>query len=183
MDYGRAAERLMGMNEAVWARHAHPWSVWTRIWSGPFWFAAIWSYVWIGWFALVPVALLALWTWSNPRIFPRPKTYDAWGTKGVFGERLWLSRKTDPIPAGFRKAANYTSALAAFGMGVAAYGFVVRDFWAAFMGWHFSILAKLWFLDRMVWLWEQAPEKEARLMAWGFGEASFTQQEERPYRQ
>ena len=167
MDYGRAAERLMGMNSSVWARHANPLSVWTRLLAGPLWFWAVWSYVWIGWGALAPVAALVVWTWLNPRIFPRPTSFDAWGTKGVLGERVWLRRAGSPIPAGFARAANITSALAASGVLLAVYGFVVRDFWAAFMGWHFAIAAKIWFVDRMVWLWEVTPNKDALLSQWG----------------
>ncbi len=167
MNYGSAAEKLMGMDNRVWARHANPISVWTRIATAPFWFLGVWSYVWVGWWALLPIAILAGWTWLNPRLFPPPKSFDSWASKGVIGERVWLARQTNEIPSGFIRVANILTGLSAIYILIAAYGFVVQDFWAAFLGWHSAVLAKVWFVDRKVWLWEQTPDKEARLRDWG----------------
>ena len=44
------------MSDDSWMRHANPWSVWTRYAAFPVLIAAIWSRVWIGWWALLPVA-------------------------------------------------------------------------------------------------------------------------------
>ena len=57
MDVFRFAERLMSMDDEAWARHANPWSAWTRFSCGPFIVLAIWSRVWLGWWALLPLAL------------------------------------------------------------------------------------------------------------------------------
>ena len=46
------AERLMGMSDAVWARHANLWSVYTRFTVLPLLVMAIWSRAWIGWWVL-----------------------------------------------------------------------------------------------------------------------------------
>ena len=45
----RGARRLMAMDDAAWARHANPWSVWARVLTPlPMLSASIWSRVWIG---------------------------------------------------------------------------------------------------------------------------------------
>jgi len=151
---GKISERIMGMSDEIWLRHANPLSGWTRFATMPVLFFAIWSHVWIGWYAASLVTALAIWLWLNPRVFQRPKNADAWMTKVVLGERVWLNRKSVPIPVGFGRHALLTSVLSALAIAIAIYGFVIKEFWAAFLGWHISVLAKLWFVDRMVWLWE-----------------------------
>lgn len=68
----RLFEKIMNMDDQVWRRHANPWSVWTRIATTPFLFFAIWSYVWLGYLSLLPVFILAVWLWLNPRLFSPP---------------------------------------------------------------------------------------------------------------
>ena len=48
------------MTPEVWARHANPWSGWTRVAILPLFVLAIWSRAWLGWWALVPLALLVV---------------------------------------------------------------------------------------------------------------------------
>ena len=72
MDIFRGAERLMGMNDETWERHANPLSVYSRFSCLPLIVAAIWSRVWLGWWALAPLALAIGWTFINPRLFPAP---------------------------------------------------------------------------------------------------------------
>jgi len=150
MRWEKAAEKLMSMDDSVWQRHANPWSVWTRVAITPFLFVAVWSYVWIDWWALVPCALVALFTWLNPRIFPVPKNTNNWASKGVMGERVFINRKRVPIPRHHAIAAQVLTALAAIFLGSSIYGFVVADFWAACPGFHAAIVCKIWFVDRMV---------------------------------
>ena len=59
------SERLMRMDDAAWARHANPASVWSRFTILPLMTLAIFSRVWIGAWALIPVALVIAWTWIN----------------------------------------------------------------------------------------------------------------------
>jgi hypothetical protein len=84
-DVFRSLERLMAMDDRVWRRHANPWSGWTRVAALPLLVLAIWSRVWIGWWALVAVWLVVVWTWLNPRLFPEPRTLDAWMSRGRAG--------------------------------------------------------------------------------------------------
>ena len=89
MENGSWLERLMGMSEATWKRHASPWSVWTRTPILPLLALAVWARDWIGWWCLIPVSLLVIWTFLNPRAFPVPKRTDNWASKGTFGERVF----------------------------------------------------------------------------------------------
>ena len=152
MDLFAASERLMRMDEAGWRRHATPLSGWTRFAILPAFAAAVWSRVWIGWGALVPVAALVLWTFANPRAFPPPADYGAWMSRGVLGERLWLDRAHRPIPAHHVRAAGLTTAVAATGLPVLGWGLWALDPFATLLGLCLSVGGKAWFLDRMVWL-------------------------------
>ena len=155
MDIFKASERLMSMDDDVWARHANPWSVWTRFTCLPLLTLAIWSRAWIGWWSLVPIALAALWTWYNPRAFSPPASTDSWASKGTFGERIYLNRKTVPIPEHHDRAAKILTAFSAVGMILLIYGLVVLGPAATILGLTVTIGGKVWFVDRMVWLYEE----------------------------
>lgn len=145
-------ERILGMHDRVWARHANPWSVWTRLPILPLICIAIWARVWIGALCLLPIALLAIWIWLNPRAFPPPAKTDAWSSRAVMGERVWLARKTIPIPQHHVDMALVTAVISGVGMIPLIYGLWALDPWATIAGCATTMLGKLWFLDRMVWL-------------------------------
>lgn len=105
----------MGMDDATWAKHSRPWSDWTRMTVVRLLILAGWSHIWLGIGALWAVLAVAVWTWLNPRLFPAPRTQDAWMTKGVFGERIWLSKLDYPVPAHHISVCNILSGIAAPG--------------------------------------------------------------------
>jgi len=146
---------VFAMDEATWARHANPWSVWTRVATLPLLVAAIWSRDWIGAWAILPVAVTVAWLWLNPRAFPPPRRWDAWATRGVLGERIWLARRVRPLPPEHRTVPVLLSILAALGALLLAAGLLVLDPWTTVFGTMVTMLAKLWFVDRMVWLYDQ----------------------------
>ncbi len=166
MDYGRLAERLFGMDDETWMRHANPASGWTRVATGPVLFLALWSFHWIGPWALVPLALLAVWLRVNPGLFQVPERRDAWMSRGVFGERVWLNRKAVPIPHHHAFMAHMTSAVSMAGFVISVIGLVTVDFSAAALGWVIMMLGKLWFIDRMVWLYEDMRSTNADYASW-----------------
>lgn len=169
MTYDRMAARLMSMSDEVWVRHANPWSVWTRIAMFPFWFLAIWSWVWIGWWSLIPAGVLAVWTWLNPRVF-RPYIDDRpWSTRGVLGERVLMNRNTVPIPEEHLRAAHILSVSAGVSMVGAIIGFVTASFWLALGGWLLTVTLKIWFVDRMVWLYDIMCKSIPEYQAWRTG--------------
>ena len=160
MDAALWSERLMGMDDATWRRHANPWSGWTRVSLLPLFAAALWSRVWIGPWALVPVAAVLVWSWLNPRVFPPPRSADDWMTRGVLGERLWLARADVPVPRPHRQMAVALLALSTFGTLAMLAGLVLLDPTVTLAGMITAALAKLWFLDRMVWLREEVLARE-----------------------
>jgi hypothetical protein len=150
-DVFKSLERLMSMDDRVWRRHANPWSGWTRVTALPLLVLAIWSRVWIGWWAVPAVGLVLVWIWLNPRVFPEPSRLDAWMSRGVLGERIFLEHR-DEVPDAHVRAANVLSWLSLPGAGLMVWG--LWDLWweGAVFGMILALLPKLWFLDRMVWL-------------------------------
>lgn len=148
----RAAETMMGMSDTAWERHANPWSGWSRLSILPLLAVAVWSRAWLGWWALAPVALVLAWTWLNPRLFPPPASTDNWMSHGVLGERVWLARSHDPALAHHRPVVRALTALAAFGALLLLAGLILLDLPLTTVGLVVAMLAKLWLLDRMVWV-------------------------------
>ena len=166
MDYGRVAARIFAMDEATWARHASPWSVWTRVSTLPVLILAFWSRAWLGWWCLVPIALVLVWLWLNPRLFPPPRTTASWGSKATFGERVWLNRAQVPIPDHHRIAAHILSALSGVGLVFVVWGLVALAIWPTVLGTAVAYVGKLWFCDRMVWLYEDMKDSHPEYGAW-----------------
>ncbi len=156
----------MGMSDAVWARHANPWSAWTRVPILPLMALAVFSRSWIGWWCLVPILALQVWVWLNPRVFPVPRRTDRWSSQATFGERVWLARGRVPIPAHHVRVAHLLSGLAMVGALVGLYGLVVLDGWITTAGIAVSVLAKLWFCDRMVWLYGDMIDADPAYRGW-----------------
>jgi hypothetical protein len=152
MDIGRLSERLMGMDDETWVRHSNPLSGWSRVSILPLMALAIWSRVWLGWYALWIIALVVAWTWLNPRLFGPPDTNDAWMTQGVLGERIWLARASQSIPHHHIKVTRLLNVTAGISIIVLGFGLWNLDPGLTLAGLITAIGAKLWFLDRMVWL-------------------------------
>ena len=149
--------RAFGLSDVnAWRRHANPWSVYTRIPIPLLLTGAIWSRAWIGWWALVPVAAVAVWIMINPRVFPPPRTMDAWASRSVLGETIWSARKESPIPQRHRTAPMVLAAISAAGVPFWAWGLLVLDAWITAFGLAVQTLGKLWFLDRMALLYDDA---------------------------
>ncbi len=165
-DHGHMAARLFRMDEQTWERHASPWSVWTRVASLPLLLAAVWSHAWLGLWALAPVALVILWLWLNPRLFPAPARTDTWSARATFGERVWLNRKAVPIPDHHARAANILTAVSAAGFAAALVGAFLNDPLPTVAGGLIAWFAKMWFCDRMVWLYDEMKDKHPPYALW-----------------
>jgi len=152
MDIGKLAERLMGMDDAAWARHSNPMSGWSRVSILPLFSLAVWSRAWLGWHALWLISIVVLWTWLNPRLFNPPNSEAAWMTQGVLGERIWLARKQQPIPQHHAHAAVVLNTVSGAGIVLLIVGLWQLSLGLTIAGLVMSMGAKLWFLDRMVWL-------------------------------
>ncbi|MDD4126980.1 MAG: hypothetical protein PHV39_04765, partial [Methanomicrobium sp.] len=120
---------------------------------------AFWSRVWLGVWFIIPVLVALLWTYLNPRLFKKPESYENWASKSVLGERIWLNRKEVPVPKRHLLAPNILSAVSGTGFLLVVYGVYILEIWPTLFGSALIYLGKLWFLDRMVWLYEDMKEK------------------------
>jgi hypothetical protein len=166
----RKIARLFGLEGENWERHANPVSVWTRFAVVPLLVVSIWSREWIGWWSLVPVALSLIFMMVNPLLFSRPRSTRNWASKCVFGERIWADRNKVEIPDQFARSQvpNVTYAFQVFGLAVMAYGLVVLDPLAAVTGVVIVQLAKFWFLDRMLLLFEDMKARRPEYATWEY---------------
>lgn len=147
-------------------RHANPWSVYTRMATLPLLILAFWSRVWLGWWALLPIGIVLMWTWLNPRLFPPPKSTDNWASKAVLGERVWLNRQAVRVPKKHRLVPQILSALAAFGGVILIIGVARLAISPTLVGAVVAMLAKFWFVDRMVWLYDDMSATHAAYRRW-----------------
>ena len=156
------------MSDATWRRHSNPLSVWTRVPVLPFLALAIWSRTWLGWWSLAPIAAVITWTWFNPRIFPKPRSSDNWASKGVFGERVWLNRRNIPVPKHHRMLPNILSGVSVIGVPFMIWGLWQLKIWPTLIGLILMLGGKLWFVDRMVWIYEDMKDKDPVYESWRY---------------
>ncbi len=148
---------LFRLDAEGWARHANPISGWSRMASGiPLIILAVWSRVWLGWWALLPVALVALWLWLNPRMFTPPRDDSSWMSRGVFGERLWAQR--DNLPRTYISPVfpNVLSAFSAAGAVAMIVGLYRLDLALTLAGGIVAFVAKTIFIGQMAKLYDRA---------------------------
>jgi hypothetical protein len=162
---GRLAASF-AMTDPVWERHQNPLSGLTRLPILPLMILSVYARTWIGWWCLVPLALLLLWTWVNPRVFGPPAHTHHWLSRAVMGERVWLNAAAVPIPVHHGRAAARLSVLSGLGLIPLAWGLWVLDPWAVVTGCVVVLLAKLWFLDRMTWLYAEMAAQHPPYAAW-----------------
>lgn len=154
------------MDDAAWMRHANPWSVILRFTVLPILILAFWSRLYLGWLAAIPVAVALVWTWINPRIFPAPQSFDHWTSEAVLGERVWLNRDAVPVPVYHRSVPNVLSTISGTGMLFVFWGVLILDLWPTAFGMALVYCGKVWFLDRMVWLWQDMHDATEEYRSW-----------------
>lgn len=165
---GRVAA-LFALDDGAWARHANPWSGWTRFATVLLLLVlAFWSRAWLGWWSAVPVAAALAWTWLNPRVFPPARSDASWISKGVFGERLWARRDAMPVPEHHRLVPHLLNAAGAAGGASVVWGVADLSVWPTLLGAALVVGAELWYIDRMAWLYADltAARPELRYRGW-----------------
>lgn len=164
--FANAIANTFRMDDKTWRGHANPWCFWTRLTVAPLLFLTIWSRVWLGWWSLIFVAAALLWNWYNARLFAPPKSTNNWASKSVLGERVWINRQQVPIPAHHRTFPQFLAGLAAIGSSVAIYGLWALNLPLTLLGLLLIYIGKLWFLDRMVWLYEDMKTATPEYASW-----------------
>lgn len=153
---------LFTMTDETWEKHANPWSVWSRMVALTILVIAMWSRVWIGGYAWIIVGALVLWLIFNPKAFKRPKSTKNWASKAVLSERVWLNRKTIAIPKAHSFMAALLNSINGLDLPFLIYGLYNFHFWPTLLGITLIYAGKMWFLDRMVWLFEDMKVKHKK---------------------
>ncbi len=156
MNLNKLLLRVFLPNDESWLKHANPWSVWSRFTTLPFIILAIWSRVWIGWYCLIPLSILIFWVVINPTLFRKPASFESWGSKAVLGERIYMARNKVPLPAHHRVPITILTILQTLGGLLLAYGLWKLHIHLTILGTVSIYLSKMWFLDRMVWLYTES---------------------------
>jgi hypothetical protein len=84
----------------------------------------------------------------------------------VLGERVWLNRTHVPIPATHARAAVVLSLVSTFGLPFVVWGVIRLEVWPTLFGLCCVHLGKLWFMDRMVWLYADMREATPEYRGW-----------------
>lgn len=169
MTFDRRIANAFNLTDENWMKHANPISVWTRYSVLPIIVLALWSRIWIGWWCLIPVGLSVLWMFFNPVAFKKPKSTKNWASKAVLGERIYLNRDKVKIPdhhcVPLYKILNSISLA---GLILTIWSIVHYEVWGAVLGVTMIYLGKSWFLDRMVWLYEDMKNENETYSSWEY---------------
>ena len=144
--------KLFLPDDDSWLRHANPWSIWTRFITLPFLMLAIWSRAWIGWYCLIPIIILVVWIFLNPRLFSKPTHFNSWGSRAVLGEQIYIRRKKNQNLGKHKTPILILTLLQIVGVVFLLYGLWRFYLYHTVYGMTVVYLSKMWFLDRMVWL-------------------------------
>lgn len=145
---------LFRLTEENWMKHANPWSVWTRYSVLPVIILAFWSRIWIGWWCAIPVAISLAWMFFNPILFDKPVSTNNWASKSVLGERVWSNRDKIDVPENHKTMPKILNGISSIGMLLSIVAIVMLSVWMAVFGVALAYIGKSWYLDRMVWLFE-----------------------------
>ena len=86
--------------------------------------------------------------------------------EGITGKRVWLNRDAVPVPAYHRTVPIVLSAVAAISVLFIIWGVLMFDPWPALFGTVMAYPGKLWFADRMVWLWNDMQHASPNYCSW-----------------
>lgn len=168
MSFEEKVSGFFQLDDETWMQHSNPWSVWTRFIILPLLAIAIWSRVWLDWYSLIPIGIVLLWTWLNPRAFKKPKSTKHWSSKAVFGERVWIKRKELPIPRHHLSAIVILNSITVSGLPFFIWGLYELQIWPTLLGVVLVYTGKMWFLDRMVWIYEDMKKKSEEYASWEY---------------
>jgi hypothetical protein len=158
--------RAFKMNNETWGRHANPWSVYTRYLTLPAYAAVIYYRALMGSFFWICIAGLTIWLWVNPRAFPKPQTTKSWASRAVLGERILVDQSAARIPNHHKIWARRLTIIGGLAMIPLTYGLVNMNLFWTLGGMILVNIVKTWFLDRMVWLYQDMIDQDPKYQHW-----------------
>jgi hypothetical protein len=115
---------------------------------------------------IIPITVICLWIWLNPRVFGKPKSTNNWASKAVLGERILLKHPKSDIPSHHKTSIGILKLTTFIGFLLAVSGLVFLHIWLTILGTVITILGKSWFLDRMVWLYQDLSAESKEYQSW-----------------
>ena len=150
-------------------RHANPWSVWTRFTCVSLMALAVWSRTWIGWYCVIPIAAAfccgpcstrGCSTCRPQRGAGRPGVSSANGSSPIGPRSRSRCQFVSAVP-------NVANAFSAIGLAIAVYGLVVLAVWPVVTGIVLVHTSKLWYIDRMVLLFDDVKHRDPEVGVMG----------------
>lgn len=77
-----------------------------------------------------------------------------------------MKRNEIPVPAHQRSLPNLLSVAGGIGFALFLAGLLLLHVWMAILGGVIAFMAKLWFADRMVWLYEEMKDATPEYKSW-----------------
>lgn len=97
------------LRRAVFVRHSHPLSAWSRWATMPLVLVPLWTRQWVH---VVPIAT---WFIANPIIFGRPRSTRSFASRAMLGEELWMTEKRRDAALAIDAVASGLTLVAAVG--------------------------------------------------------------------
>ncbi len=150
------------LTNLIWKKYANPWSVWVRFIILPLLIMAAWSRVWIAEWSLVLISLTIIWIWFNPRVFQNKQTDNLWTMQAILGERIWLNRKNIYVPEQHFFVIYALQLFVMLSFFSSVVGVIILNIWLTVMSLVLTCMSMCWFLDRMVWLYNDDKQMRDR---------------------
>ncbi|NLL89769.1 MAG: hypothetical protein GX226_01485 [Dehalococcoidales bacterium] len=145
---------IYSLTEDNWKKHANPWCVLTRYASLPLIMLAFWSRIWIDWWAVIPILIALGWTVLNPWLFKDAVSTNNWASKSVIGELILQNTDRINIPDQHKNFARILKNIFMLGLMLSIIAISILDIWMAVLSVLVVYASRSWFMDRMVWLYE-----------------------------
>ncbi len=164
-----SGNKVFNLIDKDWMKHANPISIRTRYSVLPIIVISFWSRMWIGWWCLLPGVLSIFWMFFNPVVFQKPESTKNWASKSVLGERIYLNRDKVQIPDHHAVPLYHILSIVSIaGMLLVIWSTIYYFAWGAALGIVIVYLGKSWFLDRMVWLYEDMKNESEIYSSWEY---------------
>ncbi len=102
-------------------------------------------------------------------MFKQPRSTRNWASKGVFGERIWVERDRSELPDQFNSAVpTVATVFQAIGLVPLAYWLAALRVTPTVTGILMVQGGKLWYIDRMVLLFEEMKTRDPEYARWEY---------------